>query len=85
MLAGALPPGIAEVLMVDLEEEFRLLIQEAFKKIDDRENNGELSSYEAAQLRAMLEKFQQEEPSRCPEGHTDPDCGWSASMGYHCY
>lgn len=21
---------------------------------------------------------------RCPEGH-DPGCGWSSSMGYHCY
>jgi len=22
--------------------------------------------------------------SRCPDGHADPDCGWSPSMGYHC-
>jgi hypothetical protein len=71
--------------MVDIEEEFRLLMEEAIKKIDDKENNGELSSYEAQRLRDMVEKQQQEEKWCCPEGHTDPDCGWSQSMGYHCW
>lgn len=71
--------------MIDLEEEFRLLMEAAIKTIDVRETNGDFNSYEAQRLRDMVERQQQDEASRCPEGHTDPDCGWSASMGYHCY
>jgi hypothetical protein len=69
--------------MIDLEEEFRLLMEAAIKTIDDKENAGDFNSYEAQRLRDMVERQQQEEADRCPQGHTG-DCGWSASMGYHC-
>jgi hypothetical protein len=72
--------------MIDLEEEFQKLMENATKQIDSKLANGELTDDEAERLRDMINARPDTSRygERCPEGHTDPDCGWSASMGYHC-
>jgi len=74
--------------MINLEEEFEKLKQEALVRITQRETAGELSEVEAAQLAEMVYNRMyadsRPEEEKCPEGH-GPNCGWSSSMGYHCY
>jgi hypothetical protein len=75
--------------MIDLEQEFEMLKRLCLREIDNKQGNGLLTEEEAEGLRTMvaarmvsLENVPEDE--RCPEGHTH-DCGWSPSMGYHCY
>lgn len=75
--------------MIDIEEEFRKLMQEVVDKINDEKSNGGYNSFDAQYLITKVENCidhgdESRHGFRCPEGHTDPDCGWSPSMGYHC-
>ena len=73
--------------MVDLEQEYQLLMLGVIKQINDKLYNGDLSSQEAEKLTKLVEYraiFSVIAPEdRCPYGH-DYACGWSHSMGYHC-
>lgn len=74
---------------MDIEQEFQKLIQEALAKIRAKQEAGEYQVWEAGPL---MEKFNgildhgdtSRYGERCPHGHSDLDCGWSPSMGYHC-
>lgn len=75
--------------MIDLEEEFQKLMEEVIDKINDKENAGTYNSIIASNLITKIKSLLDHgDTSRygnsCPEGHNDPDCGWSPSMGYHC-
>lgn len=75
--------------MTDIEDEFKKLMQEAIDKVNDKMTRGEYDLYEAQTLIDKVNNcIDHGDESRCgfrcPEGHTDPDCGWSPSMGYHC-
>jgi len=81
--------------MFDLEEEWEELMDDLSNKIIDKRNAGDLTEGEAYEL---LQKVKAagilgngatptEEAGQfgtCPQGH-GPDCGWSPSMGYHCF
>lgn len=76
--------------MLDLEEEFQKLMQEVLDKIQAKKDAGEYDTWVAQELTDKVKSvLDQRDTSRygnrCPEGHSDPDCGWSPSMGYHCW
>jgi hypothetical protein len=75
---------------MNLEEEFEKLMQEVIDKIQTKKDSGEYDEWDANDLiekvKAVLDHGDTSRyGNRCPEGHSDPDCGWSPSMGYHCY
>lgn len=74
---------------MDIEEEFQKLIQEALDKITAKKEAGEYEIWEAGSLTQKFESILDHGDTsnygnKCPIGHSDPDCGWSPSMGYHC-
>jgi hypothetical protein len=73
---------------MDLELEFNKLMQEVLDKIKAKNTSGEYSPWEANDLSdkvlSVMDHGSTSNYDSCPEGHTDPDCGWSPSMGYHC-
>jgi hypothetical protein len=76
--------------MVDLEQEFQLLMQNAIKQINDKLSVGELTADEAEQLTRIVNNRSQSIATQlaevCPDcGDNIEHCGWSTSMGYHCY
>lgn len=75
---------------MNLDEEFQKLMQEVIDKIQSKKDSGEYDTWDAADLTERVKSVLDHGDTsrygnRCPEGHTDPDCGWSSSMGYHCY
>lgn len=74
--------------MIDLEKEFAKLKQEALDRVRELEETGELTESDAdalaniVNIRMGINNAPEEE--RCPDGH-GPGCGWSSSMGYHCW
>jgi hypothetical protein len=74
--------------MIDLEQEFEQLRSSVIKQINDKIESGELSAEEGGRLTEMVYARMVvstlPEEDRCPDGHAG-DCGWSPSMGYHCY
>jgi hypothetical protein len=74
---------------MNIEEEFQTLMQEAISKVEEKKSRGEIDQWDALNLIQKIENCLDHGDTsnygnRCPEGHTDPDCGWSPSMGYHC-
>lgn len=73
----------------NLDTEFKKLMEEVLEKIQEQKASGKYESWEAGELtdkvNAIIDHGDVSNFGRqCPEGHTDPDCGWSPSMGYHC-
>ena len=73
---------------MNIEEEFKKLMQEVIDKIKYKKEAGEYEYWDAAALtQRVVSILDHGDTSRygdtCPDGHDD-DCGWSASMGYHC-
>jgi hypothetical protein len=74
---------------MNLEQEFCKLMQEVIDKIQSKKDSGDYDAWDATELTEKVQSIMDHGDtsrygSRCPEGHTDPDCGWSPSMGYHC-
>lgn len=76
-----------------LEEEFKRLMEEAMKeakeKLKIKVDAGELDYVDSLELSTMFDNVLNHGDTsnygeKCPDGHDDPDCGWSPSMGYHC-
>lgn len=73
-----------------MEEEFNKLMQEVIDRINEKEQAGELTKWDALHLidkvKAIIDHGDTSTYGiRCPDGHSDiDDCGWSPSMGYHC-
>jgi len=75
--------------MIDIEEEFQILMREAIDRVNAKLAAGTYDTWEAQDLISKIDNILDHgDTSRCgnvcPQGHTDPDCGWSPSMGYHC-
>lgn len=75
--------------MIDLEQEFEGLRRLVLNQISSKEQAGLYTEEEAEGLRTivaarMISLENVPEDERCPEGHVG-DCGWSPSMGYHCW
>jgi hypothetical protein len=71
--------------MADIEHEFRSLVQGMIDQINDKKNKGELNNWDADKLLEMVNRIDTSlDGETCPEGH-DYECGWSSSMGYHCF
>ncbi len=75
---------------MDVEKEFQDLMNEVLEKIEQRKLNGKYEPWEgdelAEKVRSILDHGDTSRyGNRCPQGHDDPDCGWSPSMGYHCF
>lgn len=75
---------------VDLEQEFKNLMDNVLEDIEAKKYSGEYSIYDATDLSEKIKSILDHgDTSRygnvCPEGHdNDLNCGWSPSMGYHC-
>lgn len=75
---------------MDVEKEFETLMKEVLEKIEAKKKAGEYDSWDADDLASKVQAILDHGDTsnygnRCPEGHSDPDCGWSPSMGYHCF
>lgn len=83
--------------MDNLEQEFQKLMDEIVSQVIDKCSRGEISYQERDDLIHVIatRRYQNTPESgsgpdatrygkECPDGHDDPDCGWSPSMGYHC-
>jgi hypothetical protein len=76
--------------MFDIEDEFNKLMEEVKNKIQEKQDSGEYSKWDAQDLTEKVDSIiSRADTSRygntCPDGHSDPECGWSPSMGYHCF
>ena len=75
--------------MTNLDEEFQKLMDEVIDKIQSKKDSGDYDEWDTAELTEKVKSFLNHKNTshygnKCPEGHSDPDCGWSPSMGYHC-
>lgn len=74
---------------MNLDQEFEKLMNEVVEKIKAKQTAGEYDKWDAQYLTSLVENIiDHGDTSRCgnkcPNGHDDPNCGWSPSMGYHC-
>ena len=64
-------------------------MQEVIDKIQSKKDSGEYDRWDASYLLERVENILDHgdisnHGNQCPDGHTDSECGWSPSMGYHC-